>query len=116
MRSLNQAKRKYTILESKKEKISSIDMGNINSIFEDFFITSISQKDSLSQEMNELQSSFDSDKIGQCGHEICMKLSAYKPELIFRFPQREKNSQHFIISDLVTSLCFPYGIKICFNG
>ena len=48
-----------------------------------------------------------------CGHNICTLAQAIKPEIIFRYP--ENNTKDFEISELSASICFPNGIKICFN-
>ena len=108
-------KLKFTILDSLPLKISKIkDTENLNALLEDFFITSIPKNECFScEEISELHNK---EKLGQCGHEICQKLLSYKPGLIFRFPKNDKNPKNFIISELVTSLCFPYGIKICFGN
>jgi hypothetical protein len=42
-------------------------------------------------------------------------LPSYKAGLIFQYPKKDKNPQNFEITDLVTSLCFPFGLKICFG-
>ena len=51
--------------------------------------------------------------ISDCGHEFCSSLPAIIPEIISRYP--EKDNKDFEISDLTASICFPNGIKICFD-
>ena len=46
-----------------------------------------------------------------CGHNLCSSSLAIKPEIIFRYPQKDGND--FEISELGASICFPNGIKIC---
>ena len=56
----------------------------------------------------------DSDElVADCGHEFCSSLQAIIPEIIARYP--EKDNKDFEISDLGASICFPNGIKICFD-
>lgn len=50
-----------------------------------------------------------------CGHKTCSLLPAYLPEIIIRYPYNDKNTSNFSLNSLVASLCFPYGIKICFD-
>ena len=48
-----------------------------------------------------------------CGHNLCSSTLAIKPEIIFRYPQ--KDGDDFEISELGASICFPNGIKICYD-
>ena len=48
-----------------------------------------------------------------CGHSFCSSLPAIVPEIFARYP--EKDTKDFEISDLGASICFPNGIKICFD-
>lgn len=50
-----------------------------------------------------------------CGHKTCSLLPAYLPEIIIRYPYNDKDTSDFSLNSLVSSLCFPYGIKICFD-
>ena len=91
----------------------------IQSIYESFFIASIPKDEySFAEDIDSNDSTIanTSMKLGQCNHDCCLKLPAYKGGLIFRFPQKEKNEQNFKISELVFSLCFPYGINFCFGN
>ena len=51
--------------------------------------------------------------IADCGHSFCSSLPAIVPEIFARYP--EKDTKDFEISDLGASICFPNGIKICFD-
>ena len=53
------------------------------------------------------------DFSSDCEHNICSLALAIKPEIIFRYP--EKDTKDFEISELSASICFPNGIKICCN-
>ena len=48
-----------------------------------------------------------------CGHEICSKLPAMQPEIIFKYPV--KDTKELELNNLTASICFPTGIKVCFN-
>ena len=49
-----------------------------------------------------------------CGHKNCSLLLSFKPELIFTYSNRNSfKSQE--LNYLVANLCFPLGIKICFE-
>ena len=52
--------------------------------------------------------------VAPCGHKNCSLLLSFKPELIFIY--KNKNSQiSQELNYLVANLCFPLGIKICFE-
>ena len=53
--------------------------------------------------------------IAQCGHKNCSLLLSMKPELILTYSNKNSNlSQE--LNYLVANLCFPLGIKICFEN
>lgn len=70
-----------------------------------FFITSFNMDN---PQLIENTTELDSD----CGHNLCTNSLAIKPEIIFRYPQKDTND--FEISELGASICFPNGIKICY--
>ena len=107
------------VIESIEKQISFCGSEEIQSIYESFFIASIPKDEySFAEDIDSNDSTIanPSMKLGQCNHDCCLKLPAYKGGLIFQFPQKEKNEQNFQISELVFSLCFPYGIKVCFGN
>ena len=107
------------VIESIEKQISFCASEEIQSIYESFFIASIPKDEySFAEDIDSNDSTIanPSMKLGQCNHDCCLKLPAYKGGLIFQFPQKEKNEQNFQISELVFSLCFPYGIKVCFGN
>ena len=104
------------ILESIEKQISFSDLEDFSSIYESFFIASIPKEEySFAEDVSNSGIAYYFNNLGQCGHNCCLKLPSYKGGLIFQYPQKEKNEQNFQISELVISLCFPYGIKICFG-
>ena len=48
-----------------------------------------------------------------CGHLICGKLPAMEPEIIYKYPLQD--SQDLELNNLCSSICFPSGIKVCYN-
>ena len=104
------------ILDSSELQLPFSNIDDLQSIFECFFIASLPKEEySFEEDINHPGISYLSKDLSQCGHDTCIKLPAYKAGLIFQFPQIEKNPQNFKISELVTSLCFPFGIKVCFG-
>ena len=104
------------ILEGTETKISYSEINDLQSIFESFFIASLPKEEySFAEDINNPGANICSQNMGQCGHEGCLKLPAYKAGLIFQYPPNDKNPQNFQITELVTSLCFPFGIKVCFG-
>jgi hypothetical protein len=74
---------------------------------EGFFNESFPEKNGEVVEMSE---SFPSP----CLHEGCSKLSAVKPEIIFRCPlQDTKDTKTLEVNNLATTVCFPTGVKVC---
>ena len=55
-----------------------------------------------------------SDKLmSDCNHTFCSSLPAISPEIYARYP--EKDTDDFEISELGASICYPNGIKLCFE-
>ena len=105
------------IMDSEEKQISFSDSEELQSICESFFIASIPKDEySLAEDIDNSGEAYLFKNLGQCGHSCCLKLPAYKGGLIFQYPKKEKNEQNFQISELVISLCFPYGIKVCFGN
>ena len=48
-----------------------------------------------------------------CGHKVCSSLPAMQPEIIYRYPQKDTKSLE--LNNLAASICFPSGIKICYE-
>ncbi|MCQ2817172.1 MAG: hypothetical protein MJ252_07895 [archaeon] len=50
-----------------------------------------------------------------CEHEICSSLPSLSPEIIFKFPKEDLKNSVLEVNNLMASLCFPYGIKVCYS-
>ena len=48
-----------------------------------------------------------------CNHPICGKLLSMEPEILFKFPPNDTDDLE--LNNLSSSICFPTGIKICYN-
>ena len=111
-----------SLLNSHKENDFSIDLNNTKEIFLSkeilpesdinetftmaFFISTFNFKQpKIIDKSDELAA--------DCGHSFCSSLPAIVPEIFARYP--EKDTKDFEISDLGASICFPNGIKICFE-
>ena len=71
-----------------------------------FFITSFPKKNGKIIENSKNYSSI-------CGHLICSKLPAMEPEIIYKYPLED--TKDLELNNLSSSICFPTGIKICYN-
>ena len=48
-----------------------------------------------------------------CNHPDCSKLPAMQPEIIYKYPQEDNRGLE--INNLAASICFPNGIKLCYE-
>ena len=48
-----------------------------------------------------------------CGHEECSSLPSMKPEIIYRYPLKDTKTME--LNNLSATICFPTGIKVCYN-
>ena len=48
-----------------------------------------------------------------CEHEECSSVYAFKPEIILKYPLKDKKD--LTLNFLASSICFPKGIKLCFS-
>ena len=56
----------------------------------------------------------DSENImADCMHPMCSNLPAMQPEIIYKYPENNKNGLE--INNLAASICFPNGIKLCYE-
>ena len=112
---LQNISRKISLIEKKINKIEEIflesrelsENENIENTFcESFILVSFSEKNGKIVE--------NSEKIcADCNHEICSILPAMQPEIIYKYPQ--KNIHGLELSNLAASICFPNGIKTCYE-
>ncbi|MCQ2819284.1 MAG: hypothetical protein MJ252_18630, partial [archaeon] len=77
-----------------------------DSFCDGFFIASFSKKNGKVMENSE-------GFRASCGHEKCSSLPAMEPEVIFQYPGEEKSS--LSLNKLAASICFPNGIKVCYE-
>ena len=87
-------------------EILSDDKNIENTFCESFFLASYPEKDGKIIENSE-------NICADCKHEICSILSAMQPEIIYKYP--EKNIHGLELSNLAASICFPNGIKNCYE-
>ena len=50
--------------------------------------------------------------IGDCGHKYCSFIPSFEPEIIYKYP--EKDSKDLELNNLISDICFPNSIKICY--
>ena len=53
------------------------------------------------------------DNQAECNHFICGILPAIQPEIIYKYPKED--SKGLEINNLAASICFPNGIKLCYE-
>lgn len=51
-----------------------------------------------------------------CGHKDCSILYSYKPEILYKYEKKRSEENLFEVSNSLTSLCFPTGIKMCHSS
>lgn len=76
------------------------------SFCEGFFITGISKDKAGVIENSE-------HYVPVCGHQLCKSLPAMQPEILYRYPKNDTKSLE--INSVAASICFPNGIKICYE-
>ena len=79
---------------------------NRETFCEGFFIASFPEKNAQIIEKSE---SFPA----LCGHKECSSLPSTKPEIIYRYPL--KDTKNLELNNLAATICFPLGIKVCYN-
>ena len=86
------------------------DTPNIESFCNCFFICSFPYNNGKIMENSKNYRSL-------CNHAICCKLLAMEPEIIYKFPLEDEDSEYndLELNNLSASICFPTGIKICYN-
>ena len=74
---------------------------------ESFFLASFSKENGKIMENSE-------DDISDCNHNYCSILPAMQPEIIYKYPK--KDIKGLEINNLAASICFPNGIKVCYEN
>jgi hypothetical protein len=76
---------------------------------EAFFISGLPSQDAkVILDSNSLKST--------CGHKDCSILYSYRPEVLYKYQKKRTEENLFDISNSMTSLCFPTGIKMCHSS
>ena len=79
---------------------------NLESFCNSFFICSFPYKNGKVIENSKNYRS-------SCNHPTCSRLISMEPEIIFKYPENDINDLD--LNNLSSSICFPTGIKICYN-
>ena len=93
----------YGEIQAKIPKLTSL---MADTFCEGFFVSSFSKKNGDVIEKSQGYTSI-------CGHKLCSILPAMRPEIIFRYPL--KDTKTLELNNLAATICFPTGIKICYN-
>ena len=100
------------ITENKYEQVltgKKIDISkekNIDSFCNSFFVCSFPYKNGKILENSKNYRSI-------CNHPMCGKLVSMEPEILFKYPPND--IKDLDLNNLSSSICFPTGIKICYN-
>ena len=97
---------KNLVQELIPQKINIYNEKNLESFCSSFFICSFPYKNGKIMENSK-------DYKSSCNHPICGKLISMEPEVIYKYPPKDTND--FELNNLSASICFPTGIKICYN-
>ena len=79
---------------------------NLESFCNSFFICSFPYKDGKIMDNSKNYRSI-------CNHPMCGKLISMEPEIIYKYPPNDISDLE--LNNLSASICFPTGIKICYN-
>ena len=88
------------------QKINIYKEKNLESFCNSFFLCSFPYKNGKILENSK-------DYKSSCNHPICGKLISMEPEIIYKFPPNDTNDLE--LNNLSASICFPTGIKNCYN-
>ena len=90
----------------KSKTIDILEEYNLESFCKSFFVCSFPYRNGKIMENSKNYKSI-------CNHAICCKLLAMEPEIIFKYPSDD--SFDLELNNLSASICFPIGIKVCYN-
>ena len=102
----NKIKAKEIILKSSYIDLTKEENQNIKSFCNGFFVVSFPYNNAKIIENSKNYRSI-------CGHLICSKLPAMESEIIYKYPL--KDSKNLELNNFCSSICFPTGIKVCYN-
>ena len=129
LKSIYQANPKEKISESTSNKnISSINNNNAPKKNEEIFLQSklISKNEKYDKDSfcdSFFMASFSKDNCqilensndipAECNHPNCSILPAISPEIVFKYPPKDRKELE--INNVAASVCFPNGIKLCYE-
>ena len=102
----NKIKPKEIILNNSEIDFSKEENENLNSFCKGFFIVSFPYNNGKIIENSKIYRSI-------CGHLLCSKLPAMESVIIYKYPL--KDSKDLELNNFCASICFPTGIKVCYN-
>ena len=102
----NQKAKVEDILLEMKNISENSEEANNDKFCESFFLASFPVENGKILENSE-------DENADCNHECCNMLPAMQPEIIYKYPK--KADKGLEINNLAASICFPNGIKICYE-
>ena len=103
---INKIKPKEIILKSSNIDLTKEENKNNDSFCKGFFIVSFPKNNAKIIENSKVYRSI-------CGHLICSKLPAMESVIIYKYPL--KDSKNLELNNFCASICFPTGIKVCYN-
>lgn len=81
---------------------------DIDSLIESVFISSFIYTDiKIIDNTNTINS--------MCKHKLCSFLPSIYPQILYKFPKTDSKNSSIEINDLLAWLCYPYGIKVCYE-
>ena len=99
-------KPKEIILNNSEIDFSKEENQNLNSFCKGFFIVSFPYNNGKIIENSKNYRSI-------CGHLLCSKLPAMESVIIYKYPLND--SKDLELNNFCASICFPTGIKVCYN-
>ena len=89
-----------------RNKIDITKEQNLESFCNSFFVCSFPYKNGKIMDNSKNYRSI-------CNHPMCGKLISMEPEIIYKYPPNDISDLE--LNNLSASICFPTGIKICYN-
>ena len=102
----NKIKPKEIALKETNIDLTKPENQNINTFCNGFLLVSFPYNNAKIIENSKIYRSI-------CGHLICSKLPAMESVIIYKYPI--KDSPNLELNNFCASICFPTGIKVCYN-
>ena len=102
----NKIKPKEISLKETNIDLTKPENQNINTFCNGFLLVSFPYNNAKIIENSKIYRSI-------CGHLICSKLPAMESVIIYKYPI--KDSPNLELNNFCASICFPTGIKVCYN-